>query len=95
MVDPVSSGRNNPITGQQPISDAERPRAASLKDVRIPRAVTLSALVQLTRAVADAGPPLDYAKIAALREAIASGTYKVDPQAIAQAITAFHRKGAA
>jgi negative regulator of flagellin synthesis FlgM len=39
-------------------------------------------------ALAAEGPPVDSAKVAALREAIANGTYKADPKAIAERMIA-------
>ncbi|GGI82512.1 hypothetical protein GCM10007973_18660 [Polymorphobacter multimanifer] len=46
--------------------------------------------MSLAKVSADmaASPPVDAAKVASLREAIADGRYKHDPQAIAEAIMA-------
>lgn len=54
---------------------------------------TLPKLVQLARALSDQGPPVDQAKIARVRQAIAEGNYHIDTDAIANAILLFSAKG--
>ncbi|SKB41992.1 flagellar biosynthesis anti-sigma factor FlgM [Sphingopyxis flava] len=48
-------------------------------------------LISLTRAIAEDGPPVDTARVANLRAAIATGSYRVDADATARAMLAFHR----
>jgi len=48
-------------------------------------------LVGLTRAIIEEGPPLDTARVASLRTAIASGIYRVDADATARAMLDFYR----
>jgi negative regulator of flagellin synthesis FlgM len=48
-------------------------------------------LIGLTRAIADQGPPVDTARIASLRNAIAAGSYCVDAGATARAMIDFHQ----
>lgn len=47
---------------------------------------TLSTLINLARTLADQGPPIDTAKIAQVRQAIADGNYQVDVEALANAM---------
>lgn len=54
---------------------------------------TLPKLVQLARELSDQGPPVDQAKIARVRQAIAEGNYHIDTDAIANAILLFSAKG--
>lgn len=48
-------------------------------------------LIGLTHAIADQGPPVDTARVASLRSAIAAGTYRIDPGATARAMLDFHQ----
>lgn len=54
---------------------------------------TLPKLVQLARELSNQGPPIDQAKIARVRQAIAEGNYHIDTDAIANAILLFSSKG--
>jgi flagellar biosynthesis anti-sigma factor FlgM len=47
---------------------------------------TLSRLIHLARTLADEGPPIDSAKIAQVRQAIADGNYHIDVEALANAM---------
>lgn len=47
---------------------------------------SLPKLIELARALTEQGPPVDYAKIAQIRQAIAQGEYHIDTEAIASAI---------
>jgi flagellar biosynthesis anti-sigma factor FlgM len=58
-----------------------------------PAPVPLSKLTAAARALADAGPPLDYARIAQIRTAISQGGYKVDSKAIADAMLRHYHGG--
>ncbi len=48
-------------------------------------------LISLTRAIAEEGPPVDTVRVASLRSAIATGSYRIDPDATARAMLGFHR----
>jgi negative regulator of flagellin synthesis FlgM len=89
MVDPISFGSVRPITGQtMAAATANRTTtsaAASTEagNINLP---SLPKLVRLAAEIASEGPPIDYARLAPIRQAIAMGTYGVDPAAIAKAL---------
>lgn len=51
-------------------------------------------LTRLANNLADQSPPVDVARVAALRTAIANGNYGVHPAIIASAMLDFHGRGA-
>lgn len=51
-------------------------------------------LTRLASSLADQAPPVDVARVAALRTAIANGSYGVHPAIIASAMLDFHGRGA-
>jgi flagellar biosynthesis anti-sigma factor FlgM len=86
MVDPVSLSTLRPVesrlvrnakTGGSPSAPAREAQAAP---------VPLSKLTAAARALADAGPPVDYVRIAQIRTAISQGSYQLDSRAIADAM---------
>ena len=44
----------------------------------------------MARELADAGPPVDHARIAQIRQAISLGSYRIDPGAIADAMLLYY-----
>jgi negative regulator of flagellin synthesis FlgM len=50
---------------------------------------SLSRLVSLANELSSAPAPVDYAKIAQVRRAIADGSFKLDPDALAKSIVAY------
>lgn len=48
--------------------------------------VPLPSLTRLARALAAEGPPVDHARLAQISQAIASGDYRIDAAAIADAL---------
>jgi negative regulator of flagellin synthesis FlgM len=87
MVDPLSFGT---ISSHTPVQ-ARRSTAVRPSVQQSEHAATAAAPVlrRLAADLASQGPPVDYAKIAQLRQAIADGNYQVDPQVIARSIMAF------
>ncbi len=83
MVDPVSGpSRPNAV-----MPGAAAPRRDPVRTLPVTTAsATLPQLVGLAADLIAQGPPVDFARIALIRQAIASGGYKPDPQAIANAI---------
>ena len=90
MVDPARFGAVQPVMPVRPRDTIAIP---------MPRSATQSpshqtSLPQLLNIVAELvthGPPVDHAKIAQLRQAIAFGSYRVDPDAIAGAMLGMRR----
>ncbi len=90
MIDRVKTGIA--IVRAKAVNDAEPERfrdASRLAPINV--TPSLPKLVSLAADLAKQGPPVDYAKIAQIRQAIASGTYTVDLEATAAAILAFDR----
>lgn len=93
MVDPVNLG---PVR-----SLPQSPRASTAKtEVRAsvpapahpePSAASLPKLIGLAADLAKQGPPVDYARIAQIRQAIAKGDYSIDADRIAHAMIGFYR----
>jgi flagellar biosynthesis anti-sigma factor FlgM len=57
----------------------------------IPNA-SLPKLIRLAGDLASQGPPVDYVRISQIRQAIALGTYRVDPERIGDAMLLFGGK---
>ncbi len=53
---------------------------------------SLPRLLDLVAELAHSGPPVDYARIAQVRRAIADGSYRIDANALAKAIIGFAAK---
>jgi negative regulator of flagellin synthesis FlgM len=89
MVDPVLNGSVS--KAQNLRVDRATGQPAGLRQ-KATEAGTLVATPVLTRMVGELvqqGPPIDFARIAQLRQAIAEGSYDVDPRAIARAMIGF------
>jgi flagellar biosynthesis anti-sigma factor FlgM len=95
MVDPVSLStvrsvesrlvRTAKTSGSPSVPAAEQPVAA----------VSLSKLTAAARALAEAGPPVDYVRIAQIRTAISQGDFKVNSRVIADAMLSHYHGGSA
>lgn len=96
MIDPVRTGPVTSIVVNAAVSRDVRRQAQHPVDVVRPMEVapnvTLPRLLDLVADLAHAGPPLDYARIAQVRRAIADGSYKIDADALAQSIVSFAPK---
>ena len=96
MIDPVRTGPVTPVTAAAAKSVDVRPSVP--QQVHVPKpldaapGVTLPRLLDLVADLAKSGPPLDYAKIAQVRRAIADGSYKINADALAKAIVSFGPK---
>jgi negative regulator of flagellin synthesis FlgM len=78
MIDPVSKGAASVIRA----GVAQSAVAAQRTSKNAP----LSKLLDTAAALARQGPPIDYARIAQIRQAIATGTYTIDAERIAEAL---------
>jgi flagellar biosynthesis anti-sigma factor FlgM len=96
MVDIVSAGFAKAAPRQLPAAVAKDGVAPpSVAPVNVERIKSLPKLVTLASALAEQGPPVDFAKIAQVRQAIALGTYRVNPEAIVEGMMRFAGKVAA
>jgi flagellar biosynthesis anti-sigma factor FlgM len=90
MVNPVSFGPLRPIEERSPVVAKRGGEPAQLQPTpsteQSKSSVPPTKLTALARELADAGPPVDYARIAQIRQAISNGGYHVDAQAIAGAM---------
>jgi negative regulator of flagellin synthesis FlgM len=94
MVDPVRTGPISPVPAHA--GGSGDVRRLTPQDFRKPAAPPTSAsvprLLDLVADLAQAGPPVDYARIAQIRRAIADGSYKIDADAVAKALVAHATK---
>jgi negative regulator of flagellin synthesis FlgM len=70
---------------------AREPSAEVLDPPRTVVKPSLPRLVSLAAELSRQGPPIDYAKIAQIRQAIALGRYEIDLKATLVAIFGFYR----
>lgn len=80
----VSAGRQVQNGASYTITDRSRMTATSATNTA--ESVMLSPEVTAAPVALQAGPPIDTARVASLREGIANGSYKIDPERIANAI---------
>lgn len=98
MVDPVRTGPVTPMAANVAGSAELRPRLAervtssASQKAGEPVKPNLPQLLELVADLASSGPPVDIAKIAQVRRAIAEGSYKIDVDALAKAIVSFGPK---
>ncbi|APZ98638.1 flagellar biosynthesis anti-sigma factor FlgM [Sphingopyxis sp. QXT-31] len=72
-------------TEEKPALPASRP----MQDV-----AASASLITLAADIAKQPVPVDHGRVAAIREAIAGGSYRLDPAATARAMLQFHGPGA-
>lgn len=93
MVDPVSLPTVRPVESRL-VRNAKPSGSPSAPAAEQPvAAAPLSKLTAAARALADAGPPVDYARIAQIRAAISQGSYTVDSKALADAMLRHYQAG--
>lgn len=73
-------------TGAPQRAQAKPPAPANAASRSELEGKSLPQLVGLANELASGPPPLDYARIAKIRAAISTGSYKVDPDEIARAL---------
>jgi len=89
MIDGVGKGGSNRIDVARGAEQGSRVAAVGDKSPRAGSAAVESAVFELV----SAGAPVDTAKVAAVRAAIAEGRYAVDPRAIAEKMIALDLSG--
>jgi flagellar biosynthesis anti-sigma factor FlgM len=93
MVDSVSAGFAKVAPRQLPATlSKDAVTTPSVAPVNVERIKSLPKLVSLASTLAEQGPPVDFAKIAQVRQAIAEGSYRVNPDKIAGAMMRFAGK---
>lgn len=93
MVDPVSFGPLRPIGERGRTALKSGSTGAASGAAPQPISVSISKLTAAARELAAAGPPVDYARIAQIRQAIATGGYRPDAEAIANAVLRHYHGG--
>jgi negative regulator of flagellin synthesis FlgM len=93
MVDIISAGFAKAAPRQLPATRGKEGAATpGVAPVNVERITSLPKLMSLASTLAEQGPPVDFAKIAQVRQAIALGTYRVNPDKIAEGMMRFASK---
>lgn len=93
MVDSVTLWPVRPVLKSVKDDGARATRSETAPARPVGTSANLPKLVSLAADLARAGPPVDYVKIAQLRQAIAQGDYPVDVDSIAHSMVGFFRAG--
>ena len=99
MVDPISFGPLRSVehrktkAAPRPANAASKAPTATLAAEQATPKFSLSKLTAMARELSDAGPPVDHARIAQIRQAISLGSYRIDPSAIADAVLRHYDSG--
>ena len=86
--------RTTPLRSVAGGSAAPMQAPAQLHAAAAPDSLPAARLIRVASGLADQAPPVDVARVAALRSAIASGSYGVHPAIIASAMIDFRAGGA-
>ncbi len=87
-----SIGRTSPVRSVASRTDTAAPTATRVAETA-PAPLPVARLIGLARELSEQPPPVDHARISALRNAIANGAYAVDAALVAKAVTHFYRGG--
>jgi negative regulator of flagellin synthesis FlgM len=95
MVDPISFGPLRPVEHRKPATaNAESKTPITRADAGDPTTtVSLGKLTAIARELAASEPPVDFARIAQIRQAISLGSYRIDPNVIADAVLRHYDSG--
>ena len=83
MITPLGSAISAPVA---PAKVGGTAKAAPAKAVSATSSSETSRVASPALTMAEAGPPVDAAKVARIKAGLADGSYKADPQAIARAM---------
>lgn len=78
---------------RKPTGEEAAPMAAPTAMTATPSPLPATRLTSLASRIAEHGAPIDSARVATLRNAIAGGSYGPDPAIIARAMTEFYQAG--
>ena len=87
-------GRASPVRNVASRTETMAP-ATPRVTATAPAPLPVARLIGLARELSELPPPVDHARIAALRNAIANGAYAVDAALVAKAVTRFYHGGKA
>lgn len=86
MVNLINVFAGRPVQNGAAPSVTDRASVVAHPAANTAESLVLSPEATATPAALQAGPPMDTARVAALREGIATASYKIDPDRIADAI---------
>lgn len=86
MINQISSPKAIASIAKTPARAGDKPEDFSARSGASGSPATLSKLISMARSLADQGPPIDGAKVARVRQALADGTYRIDVEALANAM---------
>ncbi len=89
MVDPVTLWPIRPVSKSVKDDGARATRSETTSARPLDAGAGLPKLISLAADLTKAGPPVDYARIAQLRQAIAQGDYLIDVDSIAHSMVGF------
>ncbi len=92
MVENIILGSAKSVQNVRTGAIERRPASAPENPVQV-QSATLPKLLRMANDLAAMGPPVDAARIAEIRQAIATGNYPVNPESIADAILDFDGRG--
>ena len=95
MVDPISFGPLRSVEHRKTAAANPQSNSAAVvvKNEQTTPTFSLSKLTAMARELTDAGPPVDHARIAQIRQGISLGSYRIDPSAIADAMLLYYDSG--
>jgi negative regulator of flagellin synthesis FlgM len=91
MVDPTSFGPVKPVS-RPAVEPSQKTVPSRVTSGAIAQASSLPQLIELASELASQEVPIDYAKIALVRQAVALGTYRIEPEKVADAMFGFSGK---
>lgn len=86
MINQISSPRAIASIAKTTARAVDKPKVPAARSDASGSPATLSKLISMARVLADQGPPIDGAKVARVRQALADGTYQIDVEALANAM---------
>jgi flagellar biosynthesis anti-sigma factor FlgM len=89
MVDAIISSQIVAHSGKPLAAPKTEQRAVAPLQTDSMQSASLPKLIRLAGDLANQGPPVDYARISEIRQAIALGTYRADPERIGDAMLRF------
>ncbi len=89
MVDAIISSQIVAHSGKPHAAPKTEQKAVESLHTNTVQSASLAKLIRIAGDLASQGPPVDYARISQIRQAIALGTYRIDPTRISGAMLLF------